>query len=82
MKQNVLGKPSTFINPVPHHAFVWGDNVAFLEKRYAAMIKNPLFYGMQMTEDANQIKQWAPLTMEGRDPAQKWQQHVWKLVLM
>ncbi|MAK29780.1 malate dehydrogenase (quinone) [Acinetobacter sp.] len=71
VKHNVLGQPSSFINPVPHHAFVWGDNVAFLEKRYAAMIKNPLFYGMQFTENANQIKQWAPLTMEGRDPAQK-----------
>jgi malate dehydrogenase (quinone) len=26
---------------------------------------------MKFTEDPNQIKQWAPLVMEGRDPNQK-----------
>ena len=46
VKEGVLGQPNSFINPVPHIAFVWGDNVNFLEKRYAAMVKNPLFSGM------------------------------------
>ncbi|MET0129579.1 MAG: malate:quinone oxidoreductase, partial [Stenotrophomonas chelatiphaga] len=40
-------------------------------KRQQALVKNPLFYGMQYSEDAAQIKQWAPLLMEGRDPKQK-----------
>lgn len=71
VKQGVLGEPTSFINPVPHHAFVMDDNVKFLEKRYAAMIKSPFFQGMKFTEDPNQIKQWAPLVMEGRDPKQK-----------
>ena len=71
VKQGVLGTPTSFINPVPHHAFVMDDNVKFLEKRYAAMIKSPFFQGMKFTEDPNQIKQWAPLVMEGRDPNQK-----------
>ncbi|ESK36976.1 malate dehydrogenase (acceptor) [Acinetobacter nectaris CIP 110549] len=71
VNNQVLGQPNTFINPVPHHAFVWGDNVDFLEKRYAAMIKNPLFKGMEFTEDPELIKKWAPLAMEGRDPKQK-----------
>lgn len=71
VKNGVLKQPSSFINPVPHHAFVMDDNVTFLEKRYAAMIKSPYFQGMKFTEDPNVIKQWAPLAMEGRDPKQK-----------
>lgn len=71
VQQGVLEQPKTFINPVPHIAFVWGDNVDFLEKRYAAMIKSPLFQGMEITEDPSVIKQWAPLVMTGRDASQK-----------
>ena len=67
-----MGNPQEFINPVPHMSFVWGDaNIAFLKKRYEAMIKNPLFYGMQFTTDQNKIREWAPLLIEGRDPNQK-----------
>ncbi|EKU55049.1 malate dehydrogenase (quinone) [Acinetobacter sp. WC-323] len=71
VKQGVLETPNTFINPVPHIAFVWGDNVNFMEKRYAAMVQNPLFAGMKMSEDKAEIQQWAPLVMDGRDPQQK-----------
>ncbi|MEW5972104.1 MAG: malate:quinone oxidoreductase, partial [Pseudomonadota bacterium] len=71
VKEGVLGRPNSFINPVPHIAFVWGDNVNFLEKRYAAMVKNPMFYGMKFSENPAEIKQWAPLVMNGRDAAQK-----------
>ncbi len=71
VEHKVLGQPNSFINPVPHHAFVMDDNVKFLEKRYAAMIQNPFFKGMKFTEDPNVIKQWAPLAIEGRDPNQK-----------
>lgn len=72
VEQGRLSTPSDFINPTPHMSFVWGDdNIEFLRKRHAAMIKNPLFYGMEYSEDPEQISQWAPLLMEGRDPAQK-----------
>ncbi|WP_023270742.1 malate dehydrogenase (quinone) [Acinetobacter gyllenbergii] len=71
VKQGVLETPNTFINPVPHIAFVWGDNVNFMEKRYAAMVQNPLFAGMKLSEDKAEIQQWAPLVMDGRDPQQK-----------
>jgi len=71
VKEGVLGQPNSFINPVPHIAFVWGDNVNFLEKRYAAMVKNPMFYGMKFSDNPAEIKQWAPLVMNGRDAAQK-----------
>ncbi|WCM92238.1 malate dehydrogenase (quinone) [Acidovorax sp. NCPPB 2350] len=64
--------PGTFINPTPHMSFVWGDdNIAYLRKRHAALVQNPLFYGMQYSEDQAQIRQWAPLMIEGRDPGQK-----------
>ncbi len=67
-----LGAPQTFINNVPHMSFVWGDdNIAFLKKRYAALQQENLFKGMLFSEDFNQIAQWAPLVMQGRDKNQK-----------
>ncbi len=72
VKQGRLNVPSDFINPTPHMSFVWGDdNITYLRKRHEALVKNPLFYGMQYSEDPQQIHQWAPLMMEGRDPQQK-----------
>ncbi|MDX6041071.1 malate dehydrogenase (quinone) [Scandinavium lactucae] len=70
--RGVLQQPKTFINTVPHMSFVWGeDNVNFLRARYAALQQNSLFQGMRYSEDLEQIKKWAPLVMEGRDPRQK-----------
>lgn len=64
--------PKTFINTVPHMSFVWGDaNTAYLKKRYAALTHHPFFAGMEYSEDPEQIKKWAPLLMDGRDPSQK-----------
>ena len=72
VREGRLSTPSDFINPTPHMSFVWGkENIDFLRKRQQALVRNPLFYGMQYSEDPAQIKQWAPLMMEGRDPAQK-----------
>ncbi|MGU3414134.1 malate dehydrogenase (quinone) [Enterobacteriaceae bacterium C34A] len=70
--RGVLQQPKTFINTVPHMSFVWGEeNVNFLRARYAALQQNSLFQGMRYSEDTEQIKKWAPLVMEGRDPQQK-----------
>lgn len=71
VQKGVLGEPKSFINPVPHIAFVWGDGVDFLKKRYAAMVQNPLFEGMVYSDKPEEIKQWAPLVMQGRDSTQK-----------
>ncbi|WP_175976896.1 malate dehydrogenase (quinone) [Burkholderia sp. BCC1047] len=72
VKQGVLKNPHSFINSTPHMSFVWGDdNVRFLKKRYEALQASPLFRGMQYSEDYDQIKQWVPLMMEGRDRNQK-----------
>lgn len=71
VREGRLGAPGEFINPTPHMSFVWGeDNIEFLRKRREALVKNPLFYGMQFSDDPAQIRQWAPLLMEGRDPGQ------------
>ncbi len=67
-----LPQPSEFINPTPHMSFVWGkDRSDYLRKRHDALVRNPLFYGMQFSTDPAQIRKWAPLLMEGRDPKQQ-----------
>ncbi|MEN4668913.1 malate dehydrogenase (quinone) [Pantoea agglomerans] len=70
VKEGVMHDPRSFINSTPHMSFVWGDNVDFLTKRYAALQKTALFQGMKFSTDHKQIEQWAPLVMEGRDPQQ------------
>jgi len=72
VKSGVLHDPHSFINSTPHMSFVWGDkNVEYLNKRYEALQKTVLFQGMKFSTDHQQIQQWAPLIMEGRDPQQK-----------
>lgn len=72
VETGVLSEPRSFINTVPHMSLVWGDeNVNFLRARYKAMQQSSLFHGMRYSESHDQIKQWAPLVMDGRDPQQK-----------
>ncbi len=62
-----LENPQDFIMPIPHMSLVEGQkNVAFLRKRYDVLSGNPLFAGMEYTEDVYVLKQWVPLMMEGR----------------
>ncbi|APU30507.1 malate:quinone oxidoreductase [Ectopseudomonas alcaliphila JAB1] len=72
VRQGVLENPPSFINSTPHMSFVWGDdNIRFLKKRYDALQASPLFSSMQYSEDPEQIRNWVPLMMAGRDPQQK-----------
>ncbi|WP_099319541.1 malate dehydrogenase (quinone) [Erwinia amylovora] len=72
VKRGILHDPHSFINSTPHMSFVWGDNnVNYLSKRYEALQQTTLFQGMKFSTDQNQIKQWSPLIIEGRDPQQK-----------
>ncbi|QMF21593.1 malate dehydrogenase (quinone) [Citrobacter freundii] len=72
VNNDVMHDPRSFITTVPHMSFVWGDeNVNFLRARYKALQQSSLFRGMRYSEDHAQIKEWAPLVMEGRDPNQK-----------
>lgn len=71
--QNKLIDASTpFINDIDHMSFVWGkENVEFLKKRYDAMTQYDIFKDMKFSTDHEQIKEWIPLMMEGRDPEQE-----------
>ncbi|WP_082639870.1 malate dehydrogenase (quinone) [Aureimonas sp. AU20] len=72
VRNGVLKNPRSFINHTPHMSFVWGDeNIAYLEKRFEALKASPLFAGMNYSTDPEQLRQWVPLMMQGRDPRQK-----------
>ncbi|WP_275669248.1 malate dehydrogenase (quinone) [Pseudomethylobacillus aquaticus] len=71
VEQGWLESPETFINATPHDSFVWGEaDVAFLRQRHAVLSQHHLFKDMQYSEDPDVIRQWMPLVMQGRDPAQ------------
>ncbi|RYY69983.1 MAG: malate dehydrogenase (quinone) [Chitinophagaceae bacterium] len=66
-QQGYVGDPKNFIRNIPHMSFVWGENnVAFLQKRYSALTEQPLFKGMQFSNEVAQLQSWMPLVMEGR----------------
>jgi len=61
-------QPERFINNIPHISFVWGEeDVAFLEKRAAALQQLPLFRDMVFTKDPLDLMDWIPLVLYGRE---------------
>ncbi|MCA0972163.1 malate dehydrogenase (quinone) [Halobacillus litoralis] len=69
--KNVIDQPRNFITPLPHISFVRGErDIDFLSNRFEAMVKNPLFRGMEFTDQYDTLKEWMPLMMEERDPNQ------------
>lgn len=71
VKKGIIAKPSHFIHRTPHQSLVWGEkNVGFLRKRHQLLSQHPLFAQMQYSEDPEQLRQWMPLVMQGRDPNQ------------
>ncbi len=67
VERGVLDEPSTFINATPHMTFVRGEkDVAYLRKRYEVLREQPLFAGIEYSEDSRVINQWAPLLMKKR----------------
>jgi malate dehydrogenase (quinone) len=62
-----IRNPQDFIMPLPHMSMVQGEkNVSFLRKRFEAMSSNPLFQGMEFSDDPKKLMEWVPLVMEGR----------------
>ncbi len=62
-----IDNPQEFIMPLPHMSLVQGArNVEFLRKRFKTMADNPLFEGMEFSDDPEQLKQWIPLIMQQR----------------
>ena len=71
IRKGAIAQPESFIHPVPHMSFVHGaEHVAYLKKRHAALTAHHCYRGMEYSQDRNQIAEWAPLVMEGRDPGQ------------
>ncbi|MFJ7828138.1 malate:quinone oxidoreductase [Psychrobacillus sp. NPDC096623] len=67
VKSKLLKNPSDFIMSLPHMSMVQGeDNVAFLKKRFEVMSNNPLFEGMEFSDDPEKLKEWIPLIMQDR----------------
>ncbi|WP_285114001.1 malate:quinone oxidoreductase [Leifsonia sp. fls2-241-R2A-40a] len=67
-----LPEPNTFINSTPHMTFVRGrDNVRYLRKRYEALKDEPLFAGIEYSEDPAVIGEWTPLLTKKRNPKQR-----------
>ncbi|GAA1742906.1 malate dehydrogenase (quinone) [Microbacterium paludicola] len=65
--KGVLDEPSTFISATPHMTFVRGEkDVAYLKRRYETLKQQPLFAGIEYSEDSRVINQWAPLLMQKR----------------
>lgn len=65
--KDLIRDPHDFIMPIPHMSFVHGEkNVQFLKKRFEALVDNPLFQGMEFSDDPKKLKEWIPLIMEGR----------------
>lgn len=67
VNKGLIHNPQDFIRPLPHMSMVQGPtDVWFLKKRFEALSKNPLFEGMEFSDDPKKLKEWIPLIMEGR----------------
>ena len=67
VNSQLIHNPEDFIMPLPHMSYVHGeDNVQFLKKRFEALSNNPLFEGMEYSEDPEKLKEWIPLMMKDR----------------
>ncbi|MBY6036904.1 malate:quinone oxidoreductase [Fictibacillus nanhaiensis] len=67
VNHKLIDNPKDFIMPLPHMSMVQGEeNVAFLKKRMEALSSNPLFQGMEFSDDHEKLMEWIPLIMEGR----------------
>src|SRR5690625_3342946 len=68
VEKELIKDPDNFIMPLPHISFVQGkDDVEYLRKRYEALVDNPLFEGMEYSEDPDVLKDWIPLITENRE---------------
>ena len=72
VEKKYFPRGSDFITTVPHMSMVWGDeNVAYLDKRFKALMSSPLFKGMEYSEDRGRLTEWAPEVMRGRKKNQR-----------
>jgi len=57
----------TFLHTAAHMDVVFGErDIAYLRRRFETLRADPMFAGLEYSEDPATIAQWAPLVMEGR----------------
>ncbi|GKV57756.1 putative malate:quinone oxidoreductase [Sporosarcina sp. NCCP-2222] len=67
VNRELIRNPKDFIMPLPHISYVHGeDNVKFLKKRFEALSNNPLFKGMEFSDQPETLAEWMPLMMKDR----------------
>lgn len=70
-RHGILPAPAEFITKVPHMSFVQGaENTAYLKRRFETMIGHHFFAEMEFSADPAKIREWSPLLLEGREPAE------------
>lgn len=72
IEKGFIDSPRDFINPIPHHSFVEGEeNISFLKKRVIAMQQHTAFEDIKFSDDFDTLKEWLPLMMHDRDSSEK-----------
>lgn len=67
VEKGLIQNPDDFIMSLPHISFVQGEaDVNYLKKRFESLSDNPLFQGMEYSDDPEVLKEWIPLIMEKR----------------
>ncbi|WP_166980677.1 malate:quinone oxidoreductase [Paramicrobacterium fandaimingii] len=67
VEKGQITDPNTFINSTPHMTFVRGEkDVDYLKRRYELLREQPLFEGIEYSDDPKVINTWAPLLMQKR----------------
>ena len=67
VRAGLTDSPKTFITSVPHISFVSGaDGHAYMRNRYEALAPQPLFAGLEYSDDPAELTDWVPLMMQDR----------------
>ncbi|WP_028776454.1 malate:quinone oxidoreductase [Shimazuella kribbensis] len=67
VNHKLINNPQDFIMSLPHMSFVQGEkDVTFLRKRFEALSNNPLYEGMEFSDDPQKLMEWIPLIMQDR----------------
>ncbi|MGY5882162.1 malate dehydrogenase (quinone) [Modestobacter lacusdianchii] len=67
VRSGLTDSPKTFITSVPHVSFVTGtEGHRYMRNRYEALAPQPLFAGLEFTDDPAVLADWLPLMMTDR----------------
>ena len=71
VQESFISKAPSFIRSIPHMSFVSGsENVSYLKNRYNTLQNYSLFKDMQYSENREELEEWIPLLMKGRDQSE------------